>query len=82
MHVFFSGAEKRHAAKLRWPAAEHLLRMDGDEVLPAGAAAKVEFAQAVNQAHRALRRGDRSREPKAELEALGQRAEALAPRTG
>ncbi len=29
VHVFFPGAEKRYAAKLRWPAAAHLLRTDG-----------------------------------------------------
>ncbi len=51
-----------------------------DEVLSAGATANVEFAQALSQAHRALRRGDRSREPTAQLEALVQRAEALVPR--
>lgn len=51
-----------------------------DEALSAGAAANVEFAQALSQAHRALRRGDRSREPSAELEALVRRAEALAGR--
>ncbi len=51
-----------------------------DEVLSAGAAANVEFAQALSQARRALRRGDRSREPTLELEMLVQRAEALAPR--
>ncbi len=50
-----------------------------DEVLSAGAAANVEFAQALSRAHRALRRGDRSREPTAALETLVQRAEALAP---
>jgi hypothetical protein len=53
-----------------------------DERLSAGAAANVEFAQALSQVHRALRRADRSREPTTELEALVQRAEALAPRTG
>lgn len=53
-----------------------------DEALSAGAAANVEFAQALSQARRALRRGDRSREPALELEALVQRAEALAPRAG
>lgn len=31
LHVFFPGAEKRYAAKLRWPAAQHLLRTDGVE---------------------------------------------------
>jgi hypothetical protein len=52
-----------------------------DGALSAGAAANVEFAQALSKAHRALRRGDRSREPSAELVTLVQRAEALAPRT-
>jgi hypothetical protein len=51
-----------------------------DEALSAGPAANVEFAQALSQAHRALRRGDRSREPTAQLEALVQRAEALGRR--
>lgn len=51
-----------------------------DELLAAGAAENVDFAQALSQAHRALRRGDRSREPSAALEALVQRAEALARR--
>lgn len=51
-------------------------RLDG--VLAAGPAANVAFAQALSQAHRVLRRGDRTREPSAELEALVQRAEALA----
>ncbi|HET7824402.1 MAG TPA: hypothetical protein VFK90_03675 [Anaeromyxobacter sp.] len=31
VHVFFPGAEKRFAAKLRWPAARPLLRADGVE---------------------------------------------------
>ncbi len=31
VHVFFPGAEKRFAAKLRWPAARNLLRTDGVE---------------------------------------------------
>ena len=53
-----------------------------DEVLTAGAGSNVEFAQALSQARRLLRRGDRSREPTAQLEALVQRAEALVRRTG
>ena len=53
-----------------------------DELLSAGAMANVQFAQALSQVHRALRRGDRSREPTAELEALVQRAEALARNAG
>jgi ABC-type hemin transport system ATPase subunit len=52
-----------------------------DDVLSGGRAATVQFAQALSQAHRAMRRGDRSREPTPELETLVQRAEALAPRT-
>jgi hypothetical protein len=52
------------------------------EVLSAGVGANVEFAQALSQAHRALRRGDRSREPTAQLQALVQRAEALIGRAG
>lgn len=31
LHVFFPGAERRFAAKLRWPAAKLLLRTDGVE---------------------------------------------------
>jgi hypothetical protein len=31
VHVFFPGAQKRFAAKLRWPAAKPLLRLDGVE---------------------------------------------------
>lgn len=31
LHVFFPGAEKRFAAKLRWPAAQPFLRTDGVE---------------------------------------------------
>jgi hypothetical protein len=50
-----------------------------DEALTTGAGS-VELAQALSQARRALRRGDRSREPSAELETLVQRAEALARR--
>lgn len=53
-----------------------------DEALSGGPAANVELAQALSQARRALRRGDRSREPTAQLEALVQRAEALVGRTG
>lgn len=51
-----------------------------DETLSAGAGGNVELAQALSQARRLLKRGDRSREPSAALEALVQRAEALAPR--
>lgn len=34
VHVFFPGAEKRYAAKLRWPAASALLSSDGVEPDP------------------------------------------------
>ncbi len=51
-----------------------------DELLSGGGGESVEFAQALSQAHRALRRGDRSREPSPELETLVRRAEALARR--
>jgi cell division septum initiation protein DivIVA len=53
-----------------------------DEALSSGAGANVELAQALSQARRAMRRGDRSREPTAQLEALVVRAEALVRRTG
>ncbi len=49
-------------------------RLDG--LLSGGGGETVEFAQALSQAHRALRRGDRSRAPSAELELLVQRAAA------
>lgn len=49
-----------------------------DELL--GGAENVAFAQALSQARRAMRRGDRSREPTEALESLVKRAEALAPR--
>jgi cell division septum initiation protein DivIVA len=52
-----------------------------DEALSTGTGANVDLAQALSQARRALRRGDRSREPTRELEALVQRAEALVRRT-
>jgi hypothetical protein len=45
-----------------------------------GGSGTVELAQALSQARRALRRGDRSREPTPALESLVKRAEALAPR--
>ncbi len=52
-----------------------------DEALTSGAG-NVDLAQALSQARRALRRGDRSREPSPQLEALVQRAEALVRRAG
>jgi hypothetical protein len=38
----------------------------------------LEFAQAVSRVHRVVRRGDRSREPTAELRGLLEHAESLA----
>ncbi len=40
----------------------------------------IEFSQALNQAHRLVRRGDRSREPSTELRASVDKAEALLAR--
>jgi hypothetical protein len=51
-----------------------------DEVLLARGLRSADFAQAVSQAHRAMRRGDRSREPTPQLNALLERAEVLAPK--
>lgn len=53
-----------------------------DEMLTAGGAANVDFAQALSQVRRVLRRGDRSREPTVQLETLVQRAEALSRSAG
>jgi hypothetical protein len=53
-----------------------------DEVLSAGVGTSVELAQALSQARRVMRRGDRSRAPSPQLEALVQRAEALVRTTG
>ncbi|HET7826818.1 MAG TPA: hypothetical protein VFK90_15895 [Anaeromyxobacter sp.] len=53
-----------------------------DEALSAGVGTSVAFAQALSLAHRAMRRGDRSRAPTPQLEALVQRAEALVRTTG
>lgn len=53
-----------------------------DEVLAGGGLADVEFAQALSRVRRAVRRGDRSREPSAELRTLLERAEGLARRIG
>ncbi len=49
-----------------------------DEVLLARGLRSADFAQAVSQAHRAMRRGDRSREPTPQLNALLEHAEGLA----
>jgi len=49
-----------------------------DAILDGRGLANVEFAQAVSRARRAERRGDRSREPSAELLLLLERAEAIA----
>ncbi len=50
-----------------------------DELLDRGGLANIEFAQAVSRTRRALKRGDRSREPSSELRILLERAEGLAP---
>jgi hypothetical protein len=52
-----------------------------DELLEnRGASEDVGFAQALSSLHRAARRGDRSREPSAELVMLLERAEAFGRR--
>ena len=53
-----------------------------DEVLVTLGVTSADFAQAVSQAHRAMRRGDRSREPTPQLNALLERAEKLAGKAG
>jgi hypothetical protein len=50
-----------------------------DELLDRGGLTNMEFAQAVSRTRRALKRGDRSREPRPELRTLLERAEGLAP---
>jgi hypothetical protein len=52
-----------------------------DDLLAAQGLTNLEFAQALSCAHRAERRGDRSREPSDELRVLLERAEALAGRS-
>jgi hypothetical protein len=47
-----------------------------------GASVDVAFAQALSSLHRAARRGDRSREPTAELLTLLERAEGFGGRLG
>ncbi|HSB21284.1 MAG TPA: hypothetical protein VLD85_14850 [Anaeromyxobacteraceae bacterium] len=49
-----------------------------EEVLVRRGVGDVEFAQAVSRLRRAVRHGDRSREPGVELRGLLERAEALA----
>ncbi len=49
-----------------------------DEILDRGGLTHIEFAQAVSRARRALKRGNRSREPSSELRTLLERAEGLA----
>jgi hypothetical protein len=49
-----------------------------DLLLAERGAGKVEFAQAVSRVRRLARRGDRSREPSAELRAVLEAAEKLA----
>ncbi len=50
-----------------------------DELLDRGGLTHADFAQAVSLTRRALKRGDRSREPSSELRGLLERAEGLAP---
>jgi hypothetical protein len=50
-----------------------------DELLGRGGIMHADFAQAVSRVRRAVKRGDRSREPSAELRTLLERAEGLAP---
>jgi hypothetical protein len=49
-----------------------------EELLAARGTGDLDFAQAVSALRRAVKRGDRSRQPAPELRALLQRAEALA----
>lgn len=49
-----------------------------DDLLVAQGVTNLEFAQALSRVHRAERHGDRSREPRDDLRALLERAEALA----
>ena len=49
-----------------------------EEVLTRRGLGNVEFAQAVSRVRRAVRHGDRSREPSLELRDMLERAEALA----
>jgi hypothetical protein len=49
-----------------------------DELLGRGGLTNIAFAQAVSRTRRALKRGDRSREPSPELRTLLERAEGLA----
>ena len=49
-----------------------------DELLDREGLTNIEFAQAVSRTRRALKRGDRSREPSSELRTLLERAEGLA----
>ncbi len=51
-----------------------------DRILVERGLGNMEFAQAVSQLHRAARKGDRSREPSADLRSLLERAEDLALR--
>jgi hypothetical protein len=48
-------------------------------LLEEGGLTHVDFAQAVSRVRRAVKRGDRSREPSTELRTLLERAEGLAP---
>ncbi len=51
-----------------------------DRILVDRGLGNMEFAQAMSQLRRAARRGDRSREPSADLRVLLERAEVLAAR--
>ncbi|HET8734697.1 MAG TPA: hypothetical protein VFM45_13105 [Anaeromyxobacteraceae bacterium] len=51
-----------------------------DAILLDGGLASTEFAQALSRLRRAMKRGDRTREPTPELRSILERAELLAPR--
>lgn len=52
-----------------------------DRILVERGLGDMEFAQAVSRLRRAVRKGDRSREPSADLRVLLEQAEVLAART-
>jgi hypothetical protein len=49
-----------------------------EEILVRGGLTRLDFAQAVSRVRRAVKRGDRSREPSVEVRTLLERAEGLA----
>jgi hypothetical protein len=51
-----------------------------DAILLDGGLASMDFAQALSRLRRAMKRGDRTREPTPELRSILERAELLAPR--